>query len=52
MNLIMFNWDVVEWLLYIGVITAGIVSYGVVIAHREDRDRDAESPANTLKKTA
>jgi hypothetical protein len=34
----MFFWDSVESLFLIGVITAAIIWYGIVLAHKEDHD--------------
>jgi hypothetical protein len=34
----MFSWESVESLLLIGLIAAAIVWYGIVLAHKEDRN--------------
>lgn len=42
----MFAWEIIESFLFIAVITAAIVWYGVAIGRKEDRD--AGSPTDIL----
>ena len=36
----MFSWESVESLLLIGLIAAAMIWYGIVLAHKEDHNRD------------
>ena len=45
----MFTWEIIESFVFIALLAAAIVSYGLVLGRREDRD--AGSPADISKGT-
>ena len=48
----MFDLQMIESLVFLAVITAAIVGYGVVLGRKEDRDTGHEVDSGNYKKTA